>query len=571
MKKKEILKKFTADFETEQLTKEQIEAGAQTYVWAWAVCDCDDYSIEDGTSMKTFIEYISTLGDCEIWFHNLKFDIQFMLYYLLGNGWEQSKERKLKDHQFSSLVSSQNVVYNITLQFKKSKVVILDSYKKLPFKLAKIAKDLKFDVQKGEIDYSKHREEGGVLSDEDRDYLHRDVLIPAKALNEVFFKNGWTSWTIGGDCVKYFKTTCSRYDRFFPKLSKKEIEFFKEAYTGGNVQVNPKKAGKVLHGLHYDINSEHPFILTSSSDYRFPIGRPEYYVGAYEKDVRMKFFIQHLRAAFKVKKGMFPTVQSTAESMFGEKEYVWDTEGEMVELVLSCYDLELFFKHYDIFNIEFINGYKFEATKGIFDEYIHHFYDMKMNAKKEGNAVKYITSKLFMNNLGGKFGQSEIASNKFFHMEKGELKEDIEIFEKETMFLPVSIAITSAARCELFKMIDAQGDRAVYWDTDSCVIEGDELQHSEEFRIDDYELGAWKLESVFDKGVFIRPKTYIEHTADGWTVKGAGMNDEVKEEVIRFVKEDIHSFKVGAEYSGKLRQKKVKGGVVLVNSTFKIK
>lgn len=571
MRRKEISKRYTADFETEQLSKEQIEAGAQTYVWAWAVCDCDDYSIKDGTSMTTFVDYISTLGDCEIWFHNLKFDIQFMLYYLLENGWTQSTSRKLNDHEFSSLVSSQNVVYNLTMQFKKTKVVILDSYKKLPFKLSKIAEDLKLDVKKGEIDYSKHREEGGILSDEDRDYIHRDVLIPAKALNEVFFKNGWTSWTIGGDCVKYFKTTCTRFDRFFPKLSKKELEFFKPAYQGGNVQVNPQKAGKVVSGLHFDINSEHPFILTSESGYRFPIGRPEYYVGAYEYDPRMKFYIQHIVAAFKVKDGMFPTIQATTESMWGEKEYVWDTEGEKVELILSCYDLELFFSHYDIFSIEFVNGYKFEATKGIFDEYIHHFYDMKMQAKKEGNAVNYLVAKLYMNNIGGKFGQSEIASNKLFYLEDGLLKDDIEIFEKETMFLPVSIAITSAARCELFKMIDAQGDAVVYWDTDSCVIEGDELKHAENFKVDDFELGAWKLESVFDKGVFIRPKTYIEHTEKGWSVKGAGMTDEVKEEVIRRVEEDITSFCVGAEYSGKLRQKSVKGGVVLVNSTFKIK
>ena len=86
--KKTRIKRYTADFETLVLTPEEIEAGKSTYVWAWALCNIDTLNTIYGTSLKTFIDALSKLNNNSvIYFHNLKFDGNFILDYLLKNNY----------------------------------------------------------------------------------------------------------------------------------------------------------------------------------------------------------------------------------------------------------------------------------------------------------------------------------------------------------------------------------------------------------------------------------------------------------------------------------------------------
>ena len=94
-----------------------------------------------------------------------------------------------------------------------------------------------------------------------------------------------------------------------------------------------------------------------------------------------------------------------------------------------------------------------------------------------------------------------------------------------------------------------------------------------DLEIDDYKLGAWKLEGIFDEAKYLRSKLYMEHIrepqdkagTEKWKITGAGMNDKTKENVT------IEHFKYGESFKGKLRPKHVKGGVVLVDTDFTIK
>ena len=564
-------KRYIADFETLYLTNEEIQQGSRSYVWAWALCDCDDYTIETGSSIKTFFDKIQTLKSCEIWFHNLKFDFQFILSYMLTNGFKQVESNKnMKTFEFSSLVSV-NATYSCEVKFAKNTILFLDSYKKLPFKVSKIAKDLHMEVQKGEIDYKQKREEGAELDPIDEDYIKRDVLIVAKAMNEIFFSKGLTKRTIGSDCLEYYKKIQPNFFKFFPKLSDKVIEFIKPAYKGGVCHVNKKKQGKILtNGKDFDMNTMYGFVQFSESGYLFPLGEPVYFKGGYTKDAMHPFYIQRLRCSFKLNKGMQPCIQTSLNGLYRQQEYIEDTKGERIELTLCNYDLELLFSHYDVKNIELLGGYKFAARRGMFDKYISYWYDKKQQAKKEHNDVEYLTSKLFLNNLGGKFAQGAIASNQIFSLtDEGIVSRKPKTVKKETLYLPVAIAMTAAARCELFKVIDAAGDAFVYCDTDSVKVDDVDLELP--IRIDDFKLGYWKQEAVWDQAVFVRPKTYAEHIGNHWKITGAGMNDEVKEHVIEAIEEDIHSFRIDAEFSGKLITKHVPGGVVLQDSTFKIR
>lgn len=570
MKRKNTLN-YTADFETEYLTEEQIKAGANTYVWAWQIRNAETLEIyQTGTDIKGFIKALFTLKSCNIWFHNLKYDIQFLFNYLLNNGWQQvESNKKMLPYTFTSLVSGNNIAYSMEIKTEKANIVILDSYKKIPFKLSKIAEDLKLEVKKGEIDYKQHREEGGQLSEEDMDYLSRDTLIPAIALSEMFFKKGFNKITIGADCLEYYKSIQPKFNMLFPLLPDNEADFLKEALNGGVVQVNPKYAGKIIvaDGRSFDVNGLYSYVSHSKSGYRLPIGYGEYFIGAYEYDERKPFYVQHIRASFELKAGEFPCIHSNQKGLYLDSELITDTDGEVYDLVLSCYDLELLFTHYKINSIEFINGYKYEVARGYFDKYIDHFVEMKINAKKAGNFTEYLRAKLFLNNLIGKFGQSTEASNKVYEIKDGLLKSDVKKFKKKGLYMPIAVAVTSSARLELFKMIDANKKAFCYCDTDSCKLIG-QPNIPEGVKIDDYELGAWKLENTWDKAIFLKPKTYAEHKPEGWKVTGAGMNDEVKKEVLKVLETKPEEFKIGATFAGKLKSKKVKGGVVLQEGTF---
>lgn len=565
-------RRYIADLETLYLTDEEIKKGARAYAWAWALCNCKDYSIKTGTSMKSFFEELQKIGNSEVWFHNLKFDFQFILSYMLENGFKQVEGNKdMKSFTFSSLVSV-NETYSCDVKFPNNTILFLDSYKKLPFKVSKIAKDLKMDVQKGEIDYHAKREEGGQLSAIDEDYIKRDVLIIAKAMNEIFFSKKMTKRTIGSDCLTYYKKIQPNFFTFFPKISKELIEYLQPAYKGGVVVVNEKKRGILLKNGHdYDMNSMYSFVMHSKSGYLFPIGIPEFFTGGYKKDVRHPFFVQRFKCSFKLKEGMQPCIQTSMNGLYNQHEYVKDTKGELVELTLCMYDLDLFFKHYEVKNIHLLDGYKFKARRGLFNQYIDHWYEVKKQAKIDGNFVEYLTSKLFLNNLGGKFAQGAIASNQIFSLnEKGIVQRKPKVVKKNTLYLPVAIAMTAAARVELFKMIDFVGEDAfVYADTDSCKIDKDVDLSS--FNIDDFELGCWKHEGDWEEAIFVRPKTYAEKTDKGWKITGAGMNDEVKENVIEAIEKDTNSFRAGAKFSGKLLTKHVKGGVVLREGIFEIR
>ena len=90
--------------------------------------------------------------------------------------------------------------------------------------------------------------------------------------------------------------------------------------------------------------------------------------------------------------------------------------------------------------------------------------------------------------------------------------------------------------------------------------------------VDDYRLGAWKIESYANRGKFIRQKCYIEEDEEGIHATVAGLPKQLGKYI------NFDNFKEGftikaddLEKEHKLGYKKVKGGVLLVNTDFTIK
>lgn len=70
-------KKFTADFETATWLEDE------TYVWAWATCEIgNEDNIEMGNNIEKFIDFLQKEKNSVWYFHNEKFDGEFIIWWL---------------------------------------------------------------------------------------------------------------------------------------------------------------------------------------------------------------------------------------------------------------------------------------------------------------------------------------------------------------------------------------------------------------------------------------------------------------------------------------------------------
>lgn len=106
-----------------------------------------------------------------------------------------------------------------------------------------------------------------------------------------------------------------------------------------------------------------------------------------------------MTCSFKIKKNKIPTIQLKKTVGFRENEYIETTNGEIVTLFLTNIDLDLFFDHYEVSDLQFINGWKFKSMNGFFSNYIDKWIEVKKEATKTGNKGRRSISKLMLNSL----------------------------------------------------------------------------------------------------------------------------------------------------------------------------
>ena len=177
------MKKFTADFETATWLKDE------SFVWAWAVCEIgNEENIIIENNIDSFMKFLEKHSNTTFYFHNLKFDGEFIIYYLLTHGFKHiEKKSEADDKTFSTLISDMGMFYQITIYFKKrKKVKIIDSLKIIPFSVKEIAKAFDIPESKLELDYDTPRSKNHTLTQHEKDYIKNDVVIVAKALNVIF-------------------------------------------------------------------------------------------------------------------------------------------------------------------------------------------------------------------------------------------------------------------------------------------------------------------------------------------------------------------------------------------------
>ena len=556
---------FTADFET---TADDM---TETRAWAWAVCALKTYEIKYGTDIDGFFEWCEQAPNSRVYFHNLKFDGNFILWALLSSGWEWvPSSNESAPYTFTTLISDMNQFYTITLYYKKGHFVeFCDSLKIIALPVEKIPKAFGFESEdaKLEIDYTEHREIGHRLTPEEIEYLSADVRIVARALGELI-DHGATRITAGSNAIAEYKKTIGGdkgFRRLFP-VCDYDAEI-RPAYRGGFTYVAPEYKGlDIGSGIVLDVNSLYPSVMAGVCGEILPYGDPILYEGEYEHDDRYPLYIQTVDVDFVLKPDHIPCIQLKGNLSFLPTEYVKDSKGEQT-LVLTSIDLALLKDHYDIISIRYGVGWKFKASATLFKDFILAANAEKEEAARTGNAGKRFIAKLKMNTIYGKLATQLIKRSKRPMLGNDGIVHYVMLEPEQTegMYLPAGAFITAWARNKTIRAAQKVKSRFLYADTDSLHLAGTDIP--EELDVDDYRLGAWKVESEFSRARFLRAKTYIEDDIeeDGLTVHCAGLPERCHEHVT------WENFKPGAKYSGKLYSKTVKGGIILYEGDFVIR
>lgn len=594
---------YVADFETTVYDGQQ-----KTEVWSCCVCKIfEDIPLIFGNIIDgmSYFEREAKSKNIIAYFHNLKFDGNFIMHYLLSNPekykqgirYEFSednkavpvfkKDKELENGEYTYLISNKMVQwYSLKLKINDHIIEFRDSLKLLPFSLKEIGKSFDTKHKKLEMDYNNHFEPNCKITKEEREYIINDVLCLKEAI-EIMVNQNHLKLTIGACCMNEFKNISFdpilSYERLFPQLDEiktpfdefdNAYEYIHKSYRGGWVYVNPRKANKLIKkGLTADVNSLYPSVMHSESRNAYPCGVPTFWKGNYipgDAQQRDRYFFVRFKCRFKLKENHLPFVQvkdsyiyrSTdmlSTSDFYDKKtkkytrYYREKETNKVKdtfviMTMTCTDYKRFLEFYDVFDFEILDGCWFYTIKGIFDFYINKYKKIKMNST---GAVRTL-AKLYLNNLYGKLATGKDSSYKVAYLDsetKSVQFETVSEDKKRCGYIACGSAVTSYARDFEIRTAQSNYDIFIYGDTDSIHCEGDEIRN---IRIHDSDFNAWKIENRWLNGYFVRPKTYIEYCTHKdekkcepyYNVKCAGMPDRCKNLFIASItqnKKDIES------------------------------
>ena len=614
------------DFET-TVYKGQVN----TEVWASASVELFTEDVNIFHSIGEQFDYFKSLK-CNIvaYYHNLKFD--GASYLLIDKGYKQAHkkvgdnendvewlpEKFMENNSFKYSISDKGMWYSIIIKVNNHFIEIRDSLKLLPFSVKRIGGSFGTKHKKLDMEYTGFRYAGCPITDEERHYIANDVLVVKEAL-EIMFQQGHNKLTIGSCCLEEYKSICKSslknvldYNEMYPDVYNIPIdkkahkytnagEYIRKSYRGGWCYLVKGKENKLFkNGTTADVNSLYPSMMSSESGNRYPIGVPHFWKGNIP-DIALssdKYYFVRLKTRFYIKPNKLPFIQIKSSLLYKGTEaletsdvydkrtdeyytHYIDEDGNIhdtrVELVLTMTDYELLKEHYELVDFEILDGCWFYSQIGIFDEYIDKYKKIKLESK---GALRELAS--YARNF-----TIRAAQKNYYGKDKSGF---------------------------------------IYADTDSihCDLDPKEIVG---IKVHDKDFCCWKLESCWDKAVFTRQKTYIEHVthencvpleklldengkprepynnikcagmpqrckdlfqksldgnADikGYTDKTTNTFKQWSEDEKEFlfeketgnpIKRNLSDFKVGLKVPGKLRPKRIRGGVLLIETPYEMR
>ena len=180
--KKSATKVLVGDFETTVY-----EGQLSTEVWASAVVELGTEDVHIFNSISDTYDYLLSLKcNISIYYHNLKFDGNFWIYYLkvvlqLNEAFKSDnedgtlgswlKDKEMPNNSFKYLISDMGQWYEITIKVNGHYIYIKDSLKLLPFSVREIGQAFKTKHQKLDMEYTGFRYAGCPITEEEKKYI----------------------------------------------------------------------------------------------------------------------------------------------------------------------------------------------------------------------------------------------------------------------------------------------------------------------------------------------------------------------------------------------------------------
>ena len=556
-----------ADFETEAK-----ETNAEVYLGYIESIDSSHSCLF--LSIQELFDYLVSLKlktTHEIYFHNLTYDGEFLIWFLINQGFEPVIKKVERAGQFKESTDWLGKRAEIYVNYKGYKIRFMCSLRIFPYSVKDIGDSLGFPKLKIEHNIGRHYNSISEIPREVIQYVKRDVeIIKAKYID---YSQYYEIRKTASSCSWYSfkKWYAENYGEHTFKneytISKEIYDDLLPAYFGGLTILRPELKGKLLEETvsYYDINSSYPSVFV---DELLPYGLPCSTKPQGESVKLIKAVISNIT---KKDPRMCSHLHNWAKLGQARENYLDEYKGALFVIYTDKEFLELQKTYnFDILSQEDIY---FKATRNI-GGFIKEKYIAKETAKNE---VERLDHKRIINSFTGKFGQC------YKHMRRDLVKATEEdklkyhygdyVYKlsmdeaQDVKYLPIAIFTTSYARVKLIQAVRENLDSWVYGDTDSLVIRGDKING---INIDDKKLGYWKHVGVGDKFKALKNKCYIIQfrNEDGTTT--------LKKTIAGLVEDKKDYINFDNFYNGSIienadrKRKKVKGGYMLKDTDFKL-
>lgn len=531
-------------------------------VWAWQIYD--EYNGFFMTNdFNTFLTYICRAGYKYGWCYNATFDFAQVDYEILAKGanlWKPHAHKKGQAYDKGQAWTYESVhndagaryAYKLWVEYNQVKdrhkyvhaVEFRDFMKLVTGGLKKLLKDLDVKdndgtpIRKLEMDYQNVDQNN--LTQDEIAYCCNDVkglYFAIKLFNETIeqqsngelhiYGNDTNVMTAGGfaksellrsmyPTLKTKKQRIKTYQKQHP-LSPIQDKWLRDnhLYRGGISYVNLIYKGRLLTKemmqspmYRYDVNSEYPYAMASIRDL---VGKPakismQEWLKREDKDDYEAIYI--LKSVYGTLK---PNMLGIWYDPF-KRDFVDVINEDGLHLIYER-ELQEYQQWYDLeYEVEEVliikrGGY---AYKPFVDEN----YELKAQAKREGNKTIEQCTKLKLNSSYGKLAERLV--RRIGHYELNEetgaihfIEDGVEEDATIAMSVLVGALVTCFARCYILSKIRevTNGNPLkyfVYIDTDSIHA------FSNYDKADAYALGGLKLEATCDAVKYIAPKTYVD-------------------------------------------------------------
>jgi DNA polymerase elongation subunit (family B) len=436
-------------------------------------------------SVSSFLDFIDrpAYKGFHFFSHNGgRFDNLFLLQEMFSRNYEL----RFTERQGSLLL--------IFVSGKYSNWIFADSYALLPLSLEKLTKAFDVKHKKKKFKFAENLKvnpHDSIL----QEYLENDCIGLYESL-EKFYEQDFIyseKFTIASQALDTFKNKFCNFELKRVHLGFESM-LRNKFYSGGRTEVY-KGYGKNI--TVYDVNSLYPSVMLND----MPCGK------CHHTNVFNPNKIGFYRVILKnVPDFYISPLLYKADVKNIQHNYYCNGDGEYY---LDSATLSFLKDNYGV-KIKVLYGMVFDKKKPLFNRYVEYFYNIKATQKGK---PEYLISKLFLNSLYGKFGQSrwkesiETYTGRQTNFRPYDDNYGLILVERESKseFIMPYIAsyITSLARLEHFKLLNIAPDDCYYCDTDSLFTTSNKYE-----KLVNKKIGSLSNEGKYKEAVFVLPKTY---------------------------------------------------------------